>query len=86
MPEQEDPSAFEKAARNLVTASKVQLAAALILNSTSAMHAANTLQRLRGEEPRFATEAFWSDVESVYDQLGLPHQDGIILPWKLFEK
>ena len=85
MPKQEDPSAFERAARNFVTASKVQLAAALILNSTSAMNAANALGRQHGEEPRFTTDSFWSDVESVYDQLGLPHQDGIILPGKLFE-
>ena len=86
MPQQEDPSAFEQAARNILVASKVQLAAALILNSTSAMSAANAQQQLRGEEPRFTTDAFWSDVESVYDQLGLPHKDGIILTWKLFEE
>ena len=69
----------------MLIASKVQLASALILNSTSAMNAENAIQQERGREPRFTAESFWADVESVYDQLNLPHQDGIILHWKLFD-
>ncbi|MDA1312723.1 MAG: hypothetical protein O2968_05245 [Acidobacteria bacterium] len=83
MPGHEDDT--NRAARRLLIASKVQLASALILNSTAAMNAENAIQQHRGSEPRFTAESFWSDVESVYDQLDLPHQHGIILPWKLFD-
>jgi hypothetical protein len=74
-----------RVAHTLLVAAKVQLASALILNSTSAMNAENAIQQNRGREPRFTAESFWADVESVYDQLNLPHQDGIILSWRLFD-
>ena len=75
-----------EASRRLLMASRVQLASALISNATAAMLAENRVRELQGKPPAFSADAFWSEIRSIYDQLGLPHDEGIILPWRLFKK
>ena len=72
--------------RRLLMASQVQLASSLISNATAAMMAENRVRELRGEGPAFSADSFWSEIRSIYEQLGLPHDEGVILPWKLFDQ
>jgi hypothetical protein len=64
----------------------VHLAAALISNSTAAMEAENRVRESQGQAPAFTAQSFWTELESIYDQLDLPHDGGVILPWKLMER
>ena len=77
---------MREASRRLLTAAQVQLASSLISNSTAAMLAENRVRELSGGIPAFSADAFWSEIRSIYDQLGLPHDEGVILPWRLFDQ
>ena len=50
------------------------------------MMAENRVRELRGEAPAFSADAFWSEIRSIYDQLGVPHDEGAILLWQLFDQ
>jgi len=75
---------FERAAGQLILSGKLHLAAALIGNATSAMNAENQARLHQGQAPRYTYGAYWAEIESIYDQLDLPHHGGIILPDELF--
>jgi hypothetical protein len=75
---------FERAAGQLILSSRLHLAAALIGNATSAMNAENQARLHQGKEPRYTYGSYWAEIESIYDQLELPHHGGIILPDELF--
>ena len=85
MKEPEDQT-LKEVSRELRMASRVQLASSLISNATAAMTAENRVRELGGKAPAFSAEAFWSEIPNIYDQLGLPHDDGMILKWRLFDK
>jgi hypothetical protein len=75
---------FERAAGQLILSGRLHLAAALIGNATSAMNAENQARTHQGKAPRYAYGSYWAEIESIYDQLDLPHHGGIILPDELF--
>ena len=85
MPGPNRPNLAEVSQR-LLTASRVQLASSLISNATAAMMAENVIRELRGEEPAFSADSFWTEVRNIYEQVGLPHDEGVILAWKLFDQ
>ena len=75
---------FERAAGQLILSGKLHLAAALIGNATSAMNAENQTRLNQGKEPPYTYGSYWAEIESIYDQLELPHHGGVILPEELF--
>lgn len=77
---------FERAAGQLILSGKLHLAAALIGNATSAMNAENQVRTHQGKAPQYAYRSYWAEIESIYDQLGLPHHGGIIFPDELFSE
>ncbi len=85
MKKQEDET-LKEVSRRLLMASQVQLASSLISNATAAMMAENRIRELGGKAPAFSADAFWSEIRSIYDQLRLPHDEGMILTWRLFDK
>jgi hypothetical protein len=82
----QDDRTMREASRRLLMAAQVQLASSLISNSTAAMLAENRVRELSGGTPAFSADAFWSEIRSIYDQLGLPHDEGAILLWQLFDQ
>ena len=76
---------IERAAGRMVVAGKLHLAAALISNATFAMNAENQVRLHHGMEPPYNYGSFWAEIESIYDQLALPHAGGVILPEDLFD-
>lgn len=77
-------SGFERAAGQLILSGRLHLAAALIGNATSAMNAENQARTHQGKAPLYTFKSYWAEIESIYDQLALPHHGGIILPDELF--
>ena len=87
MPDQTSSSSktgFERAAGQLILSGRLHLAAALIGNATSAMNAENQARTYQGKAPQYTFGSYWAEIESIYDQLELPHHGGIILPDELF--
>lgn len=75
---------FERAASQLILSGKLHLAAALITNTTSAMNAENQARIHQRKEPAYIYGSYLAEIESILDQLKLPHDGGVILADELF--
>ncbi len=82
----EEDQTLKEVLRELRMASRVLLASSLISNATAAMTAENRVRELGGKAPAFSADAIWSEIPNIYDQLGLPHDEGMTLTWRLFDK